>query len=366
MTRNHQLEAARQSVPSPRVPGACLSRDELAEAVNDWLHRNVGQSGALDGQYVGRLERGAVRRPGRDYRAGFRAVLGIEEDAELGFVTASSSHAPLRVSQSPAPEAAGDPLATPLAPDDQARLTHVSRCARRVDRPALDSLAEVLASVRRLEDETSAADVLPSVLAQRSLIDRLATEAPQQLHSTAVGLASEIEQYLGWLAIPGRRWEDSRHHLDRAAVLALQADDPQRLATALSFQAYRSMRCDELPTADALSQAAGRDTRIETGLRTYLVFQRAEILARSGDKQNAVKLLSDADHMIDHLPPVDELPSSGYWYTPAFFLGQKAFALDALGDSDAARDSAAACLAEMPPEWATSEWATRRRALAQA
>ena len=102
MVRNVHLRGARESVPSPRVPGACLSRVELAEAVNDWLYRHTGRFGALDGNYIARLERGAVRRPGRDYRAGFRAVLGAMDDAELGFVVPGRSHSPAsRGSRSP-------------------------------------------------------------------------------------------------------------------------------------------------------------------------------------------------------------------------------------------------------------------------
>ena len=88
-------------MPSTRVPGACLSRVELAEAVNGWLYRHTGRVGALDGNYIARLERGAVRRPGRDYRAGFRAVLGATDDAELGFVVPSRSHEPLRAPKAP-------------------------------------------------------------------------------------------------------------------------------------------------------------------------------------------------------------------------------------------------------------------------
>lgn len=113
-----------------------------------------------------------------------------------------------------------------------------------------------------------------------------------------------------------RRWDESRDHLDRAAVLALEVDDPDRLTTALSFQAYRAMRRDDLTTAASLSEAAARDRRIGSGLGTYLVFQRAEILARKGDRQDAVNALCRADGLIDHLPPVEELPPSGYGETP--------------------------------------------------
>ncbi|MGH3621876.1 MAG: helix-turn-helix transcriptional regulator [Sciscionella sp.] len=82
---NHELRAAREATPSPHVPGACLSRQELADAVNAWLAVNTTRCGALDEDYIGRLEQGRVRWPGRDYRAGFRAVLGAPSDAALGF-----------------------------------------------------------------------------------------------------------------------------------------------------------------------------------------------------------------------------------------------------------------------------------------
>ena len=69
--------------------------------------------------------------------------------------------------------------------------------------------------------------------------------------------------------------------------------------------------------------------------------------------------------MIEPLPPADELPPSGYWYTAPFFLGQRAFVLAALGDRAAAGQAARDCLAEMPPTWTSSEWASRRRELAE-
>lgn len=126
------------------------------------------------------------------------------------------------------------------------------------------------------------------------------------------------------------------------------------------------MRCDQLGSAEALSRAAREQTRVDTGLRTYLAFQRAEVSARCGHRRDAARALVEGDALIEQLPPVHQLPDSGYWYTPAFFLGQRAFTQAALGDHDEAQKSAAACLAEMPAEWSTSEWAARRRALAEA
>jgi hypothetical protein len=62
-----------------------MSRQELAEAVNAYLFTHTKRVYAMDAHYVGRLERGARRWPNADYRQGFRAVLGAQSDAELGF-----------------------------------------------------------------------------------------------------------------------------------------------------------------------------------------------------------------------------------------------------------------------------------------
>ena len=354
-SRNDGLRAAREASPSPRTPGAGLSRDELAEAVNAWLAEHTGRTGALDGQAVGRWERGAVRRPNRGYRTALRSLLDAT-DEELGFADRAPARAAL---------AGFDPEGV-LDTEADERITTVSRWPRRIDRSTLAAIAAVLASVRHLEDETSAAEVAPHARAHAMLIERLARETPEALRPQAVGLASEIAQYRGWLAIPDRQWTESHQHLDRAVTLAHEAGDPQRLTTALSFSAYRAMRCDQLSSAEALSRAAREQTRIDTGLRTYLAFQRTEVSARRGHRRDAARALVEGDALIEQLPPVHQLPDSGYWYTPAFFLGQRAFAQAALGDHHDAQESAAACLAEMPAEWSSSEWAARRRALAEA
>jgi tetratricopeptide (TPR) repeat protein len=334
-----------------------MSRAELAELVNAWVDTHTGQRGALDEHYVGRLEQGRVSWPGEHYRAALRAVLGVAGDADLGF------RPPQRRLVSPLTVAL-DPVED-LSPDEAERLSAVQVCPRRTDAAALDAVAGVLSAVRRLEDQTNAATVLPTVTAQQELTVQLARGARRSVRADAVGLLSEITQYRGWLSIPLGRWADAQRFLDRAAVLATEADDPNRRSTALSFAAYRALRRGDLRSADALSEAACRDERVHIGLRTYEIYQRAEVLARDGDRTQATQLLHRADAMLDHLPPPEELPSFGYWYVPAFFLGQTGFVLKALGETQAAREAGRASLAAMPAEWASSEWAERRRRLAE-
>lgn len=332
--QSHRLRAAREALPSRRVPGTHATREEVAELVARWVEQHDDRESAFDANHLGKLERGAVRRPGPLVRAALCSVLDATEH-DLGFT------------------------ATPA--EQRVAAAHNGH---HTDPAALDAVASTLASLRRLEDATSASEVAPSVRHQVALSSRLATNARADVRPHAVGLLSELEQYLGWLAIPMERWADSRQHLDRAAVLALEAGDPLRLANALSFSAYRALRRNDLRTADALNEAAARDDRVHPALRCYITFQRAEVLAKEGARADAVHALSRADELVE-LIDTDNLPETGYWYTPEFFLGQRAFVLDALGDAHTASRTAAESLAAMPEAWQTAEWAGRRRALAQ-
>jgi hypothetical protein len=83
-----QLRRARERVQSPHASGEPLSRQELAELVNAWVYANTTPPRimALSANYVGKLENGTIGWPqDPDRRAGFRAVLGVRTDAELGF-----------------------------------------------------------------------------------------------------------------------------------------------------------------------------------------------------------------------------------------------------------------------------------------
>lgn len=87
MTRepNHLLTAARKSLPSPRTPGVCMSRTELAILVNAHIHHNEPNARPLDSRSIGSYERGLYRWPRDFVRMAFRAALNAESDMALGF-----------------------------------------------------------------------------------------------------------------------------------------------------------------------------------------------------------------------------------------------------------------------------------------
>src|SRR5258705_1047894 len=85
VARNTKLTRARCRAPLPSGSGDPMSRQELAEAVNAYLWTTFHRRTSLDASYVGKLENGKHRWPNKDYRQGFRTVLEVETDAELGF-----------------------------------------------------------------------------------------------------------------------------------------------------------------------------------------------------------------------------------------------------------------------------------------
>jgi len=82
---NERLRAARLRMASPAGAARPLSRAELADLINGHLTRCGITHAVLDGVYISKLERGVHRWPQRQYRDAFRAVLGAQHDAELGF-----------------------------------------------------------------------------------------------------------------------------------------------------------------------------------------------------------------------------------------------------------------------------------------
>ncbi|MGH3885989.1 MAG: XRE family transcriptional regulator, partial [Pseudonocardiaceae bacterium] len=85
---NNQFRAARERTASLTYPEDCLSRQELAELTNAWIWNHHHKVVELTGNYIGKLEQGVIRWPGKIYREALRAILGVSTDAALGFVNA--------------------------------------------------------------------------------------------------------------------------------------------------------------------------------------------------------------------------------------------------------------------------------------
>lgn len=325
---NDRLRRAREAMSSPVSPGVPMTRDELAAAVRTWLtqHDDAGREYAFDAHHLGRLERGAVRRPHKRLREALTAVLQRTEH-ELGFT-------PNADGERPAEEVSG---------------------LERTD--AVRAVSDVLAALRRQEDALGAYDVLPAALQQLTIAERIADTATYDTRKRSVSLVANVENYCGWLALSLDKWAESRTHLDRAALLAVEADDPMRLSSALSFSAYRAVRRFKYTEAASLTEAAQRDERCNPGIRAYLNYQRAEILGMDGMRPEALKVLHVADALaetIDH--------TSGRWGEPWYYVANRALALHAMGDAEGARRNAEAAVLHIPQDMHTQPLRIRQTA----
>ncbi|WP_091455928.1 hypothetical protein [Actinokineospora iranica] len=67
-----------------------MTQGQLAESANTRVEQATGKPGAMDADYIGKLERGVHRWPNRQYRAALRLALRRQSDAELGFFSTRS------------------------------------------------------------------------------------------------------------------------------------------------------------------------------------------------------------------------------------------------------------------------------------
>lgn len=82
---NERLRAARERTASATRIGECLSRDELAELVTAHVWHAHDKVVQVDGNYIGKLERGVICWPGALYREALRTILQVSGDGDLGF-----------------------------------------------------------------------------------------------------------------------------------------------------------------------------------------------------------------------------------------------------------------------------------------
>src|SRR5262249_37154790 len=68
----------------PIRPRSCMSRRELADAVNAELYAAGVRDADVDANYIGKLERGLHRWPSAARRRAFQRVLGAATAADLG------------------------------------------------------------------------------------------------------------------------------------------------------------------------------------------------------------------------------------------------------------------------------------------
>ncbi len=356
---NRLLRAARERTPSRRVPGAYMSREELAEAVALWAagHDGKRRGVAFDANHLGKLERGTVRCPRQLYVSALCAVLGATP-AELGFHATATASRPLLA----VPDSGGQGAwEVPANPNDRERMTFAAGHPRRVDAATVCALADVLAATRRVEDQIGSAGVLPSIHAHRGLACSLLADARSPIRDRLGSLTGELHQYLGWLLAETGHIEQARVELDAALALGMEFDDPDLTSLALSFKGHLAWMVGNPHGVIALSCAARRDDRVFIAQHAFNAHQEARGWAMAGEAGEADRALGRADKLAERaVTHQASTPPNLYWYGSGFFTLQRGLTWHTLGDARFAERAAAELtngLHELPAAERDSEWA---------
>ncbi|MDI5975666.1 hypothetical protein [Amycolatopsis magusensis] len=314
MERNDQLRAAREAVPSPRVAGTAMSRQELADAVNSWLGVHSDRHGVVDEHYVARLERGKIRWPNADYRAAFAAVLHRSQ-AELGFRPSAANRRPVRCAPAP-------PLREPPAEEPPAE-------------------AEVVAIRAMASAFTSADRKVGGGLLYGQVVRYLNAEIGPRLldvgGSVGSGLfaaASSVTEIAGWMAHDGGKDHAARRHFESAFRLASVADHDALAANVCASMSHLAGQLGESVDAVRIAEAGLERTACTTGttrLTARLHAMRARGLAMRGDGRESVAALGNAERTLSSA----DGEGAAAWisgFDEASLAGEVALCLRRLGD----------------------------------
>lgn len=338
---NQRLRAVRERTPSRRVPGAPMSRTELADSVNAFLWERTGRRYALDDHAIGKWERGAVRCPIPEYRAALRVILGAD-DAGLGFppardtvttatttvsgVDSESSPLDFMPSRIDATSDADQPRATTVSDTedmdrrDLLRLFTMSGAAlalpavdtdrilsgHTVDATMLDDYARLNAHLWQVFAlSTQKRTLLPLVREQLGVLSRQLNRAPGQHRERVCVLVANLYQLAGETLFDGDHYTDAAHSYVLAAQAAREAQHHDLWATALTrhsfIESHTSNHANALPILD-LAEAIAKRGNPAKATRFWVAAVRAETHAGLGDPHRCETDLDAAAH-VAHLDP---------------------------------------------------------------
>lgn len=234
------------------------------------------------------------------------------------------------------------------------RIASVAGLPRTVDAAVLGDLAAILATTRRVEDRAGAKAVLPAVAGFSLLVSTLADAARGDVAAPALGLASEIAQYRGWLLLATGDHSRGVSQLDTAISAGQESGFGDRLATGLSFKAYALLQAGSRSAGLGLTQAALAVPVVHPSIRCYDMFQLARIHAIAGAHRQAERALGQAVRAAARLH--DDPPASVYWYTQGFWAMMQGLILGLLGHGDEAVQITRAGIELLPADQRHAEW----------
>ena len=330
---NDLLQNARERTESPRSPGQPLSRAELADQVNAWIYNHTERRrvAELDGNYVGKLERGVIRWPQEDYRAALRAVLGARADTDLGFRRPGRSLATVtHVDRKDFLRAAlGVSVGAMARPVSDLLGAHQAAPVPSFVGPAeIQGIRQAAVMFGTWDHAYGGGLVREAVAAQlrysaQLLMARCADRHRRDLY-TAVGFLGHTA---GFMAFDAYAHDDARNMFRFALACAEEAADWHLRAKILSSMARQAIWCGDPDTGLTLVELAMvRADRLTHTERAMLLSARARALAKLRRTQDTLTTVGIADDEFSHAAP-DNDPDWMRYYDTAQHRGDTGHAL---------------------------------------
>lgn len=237
------------------------------------------------------------------------------------------------------------------------RLLYVAENPRRVDAVTVDTLADLLASQRRLEDSIGSAPLVTPVLAQLATVENLVRDAPDDaLKVRLIDVGAQWAQFAAWLcATTGDHRSGQRLYL-QALEWATEAANPHMVATVLSMRGHLAWITGRIRAMIELSRSAQWQPA-SPGVRALATQQEARGLALVGDAAGADATLDHAEELAAQAAEDrDREPPWLYFYDPQFFATQRGLAQQYLGRHEQAAEQLSTALARLPAEIRRSDW----------
>lgn len=332
-----RMAQARRNLTLVRLrAGRGLTQAQLAELLTGAVQaagprwRNT----TLTAQYISRLEIGRITWPNTVYRAALRAVLGVPTDADLGLycqqvaTAGERTHAMHRrdfLATLPTVALAEHPLgdliaaatAEPTPPPHRVGLEHahqIRQLARQAD--VLDHLHG-----GGLTREILGAQVRWAIGLLDAHVDRAAE--PELLSATG-----DLCIAAGFACHDGGQAGAARYYLAAALRCAVEADDWELRARALSNMAAVAAYCGDGEDALTLAQQAQiRADRFTPLRRSRLALLEAHAHGRRGDSSACLAAIGRAEDEFAAADPANEPPVLTFFFSPAELAGDSANAL---------------------------------------
>ncbi|MDQ1295233.1 MAG: hypothetical protein QG608_3118 [Actinomycetota bacterium] len=323
---NQSLRSARTRMPSPSAPGEPMSRQELAEQVNDEVERATGRPGALDANYIGKLERGVIAWPGAHYRCAMRTVLGAGTDRELGFTPARCQGRTIADRNRDGDGGPGQ-AAGPISLLDDLVGGHPARtCVHD------DHIAQIRACARLLtlmDHGHGGTDVhLVATAHLRRCADLLQVRCPARLRPDLFSAVGWLAHVTGFAAFDAARHDVAYRALRLAAACGEEVSDRQLRAKSLASLSRVAAWQGDIDAALTWAETAGVRADLLTDVeRAMLATTRARALARADRVRDTVRCLDAADYHFARVDADDQTPEWMAYYDLAQHLGDTGHAL---------------------------------------